>query len=340
MENTSRLRPRKRSGILRDLFTKKPLGGAGLVIIILFVLVAVFADQLAPTPLINGKFKTDVIHALQAPFESSDHVLGTDALGRDVLSYCIYGARTSVILCLSCGILSMAISVIIGTLSAVIGGWFDLIVQRLVDAWQSIPGMLIMLILVALLGNGLPQLILALSVPSGINGSRMIRSAAIAIRENGFVESAELLGARTLWIAFKHVVPNVMPLIIVGFAGSLGGTIMMESSLSFLGFGVGGSAASWGYLLTDQGRSNMFLAPWLSLIPGGLIALMVFAANMLGDALRDLLDPRLRGGVGSYSKKRLARIREKYIKKTEYNGRQYVYRTDKADMYPPTDKRR
>ncbi len=313
--------------LLLDLFTKKPLGGLGLCIMIGFVLVAIFADQLAPYPLVNGKFQTDIIHRLEPPFQSADHVFGTDALGRDLLSYCIYGARTSVILCFGCCLLSILISVVIGTISAVIGGWFDLILQRFVDAWQCIPSMLIMLILITFLGSGVPQLIIALSVPSGIGGSRMIRSAALSIRNSGYVQSAELLGSGVLRKTVRHVVPNIMPLIIVSMAGSLGGVILMEASLSFLGFGLGGSSASWGFILTEQGRANMYIAPWLSTIPGALIAIMVFAANMLGDGVRDLLDPRLKGGVGSYRSKKIGKIVEKYRRRLQRQEqkRSYVY---------------
>ncbi len=310
---------------LKDLFVKKPLAGAGLVFMLLLFLIAIFADYIAPYPMVDGAMQVDVFNKLQKPYlfmnaaerESAQallaisggtpHWLGTDTLGRDVLSYLIYGARTSIILCVSCCILSTLISVIIGTLSAVIGGWFDLIVQRFVDGWQCIPSMLMLLVIMSMLGNGVPQLIFALSVPSGIGGSRMIRSAAMSVKDAGYNKESDLLGGTVLWKTFKHVIPNILPIIIITAAGSLAGVILMESSLSFLGYGVDIGTPSWGYLISNQGKSYMYVAPWLAFAPGAAIGLTVFAANMFGDGVRDLLDPRLKGGVGSYNSQKIAR---------------------------------
>ena len=241
--------------------------------------------------------------------------LGTDNLGRDVLSYLIYGARTSVILCLAVTALSTLLSVVIGTLSAVIGGWFDLIVQRFVDAWQCIPGMLITILMMSLFGNGMLQMILVMSIPGGIGGSRMIRSAAMSVKDSGYVKAAEMMGSRLLWKSVRHVLPNTLPLIITTSAGGLGGVIMMEASMNFLGYGVSVGTPSWGYMITNQGRANMYTAPWLCLYPGILIALMVLAANLFGDSLRDVLDPRLKGGVGSYNSKKIEKLAAKADRK-------------------------
>ena len=319
------MKKRKSRPFLRDLFKKKPLAGAGLVFLLLLFVVAILADYVAPYPMVDGAMQVDVFNKLQKPYlfmnaeeraaadtllavtGGAPHWLGTDTLGRDVLSYLIYGAQTSIILCVSCCILSTLISVIIGTLSAVIGGWFDLIVQRFVDGWQCIPSMLMLLVIMSMLGNGIPQLIFALSVPSGIGGSRMIRSAAMSVKDAGYNRESDLLGGTVLWKTVKHVIPNILPIIIIAAAGSLAGVILMESSLSFLGFGVAIGTPSWGYLISNQGKSYMFVAPWLAFAPGGAIALTVFAANMFGDGVRDLLDPRLKGGVGSYDSKKIAR---------------------------------
>lgn len=310
---------------LKELFKKKPLAAASMVFLILLFLAAIFADYIAPYPMQNGAMQVDVFNKMQKPYLFMDsaeresarvlleisggvpHWLGTDTLGRDVLSYLIYGAQTSIILCVSCCVLSTLISVIIGTLSAVIGGWFDLIVQRFVDGWQCIPSMLMLLVIMSMLGNGIPQLIFALSVPSGIGGSRMIRSAAMGIKDAGYNKESDLLGGTALWKTVTHVVPNILPIIIVTAAGSLAGVILMESSLSFLGYGVAIGTPSWGYLISNQGKSYMYVAPWLAFAPGAAIALTVFAANMFGDGIRDLLDPRLKGGVGSYNSKKIAR---------------------------------
>lgn len=308
----------------------KPLGAAGLVILILLVLVAIFADVIAPVKMQAGTLPGNILYKLVKPFwmlsadeqarQTANGVvywLGTDNLGRDVLSYLIYGARTSVILCLGVTLLSTAISVLIGVTSAVVGGWFDLIVQRIVDAWQCIPGMLLSIIIMNMLGNGLLQLIIVMSVPGGIAQSRIIRSSAIAVKDSGYVKSAELLGSGLWWKTLRHVLPNTLPLIITTAAGGLGSTVMMEASLNFLGFGVAVGTPSWGYMITNQGRANMYQAPYLCLFPGICIAVMVLAANLFGDALRDEMDPRLRGGVGTYDTKKIARIAAKHLAKFE-----------------------
>lgn len=304
------VKPRKHSSpFLKELFRTKPLAGVGLVILVLLVIVALLADVLAPYPMVDGSLQVDVLHKL-APM-SLEHPLGTDTLGRDLLSYLIYGARTSVILCITCTILSTLISVLIGVTSAVIGGKFDLVLQRVVDAWQCIPSMLILLILMVLMGNGLIQLIIAIAVPGGIAGSRLVRSAAMSVKDSGYVKMSNMLGCNVVWKMWKHVIPNILPIIIINMAGSLGGVVMMEASMNFLGYGVDLNTPSWGALITSTGRMYMFKYPMLAVAPGVLIALMVFASAMFGDGVRDILDPRLKGGVGSYNAKKLRRIAER-----------------------------
>lgn len=316
---------KKSGGFLRDLFKKKPLAAAGMIFMLLLFVIAIFADYVAPYPMVDGAMQVDVFNKMQRPYlfmnatekasaqallavsGGAPHWLGTDTLGRDVLSYLIYGAQTSIILCVSCCILSTLVSVLIGTLSAVIGGWFDLIVQRFVDGWQCIPAMLMLLVIMSMLGNGIPQLIFALSIPSGIGGSRMIRSAAMSVKDAGYNKESDLLGGTVWWKTIKHVIPNILPIIIITAAGSLAGVILMEASLSFLGYGVSLGTPSWGYLISNQGKSYMYIAPWLAFAPGAAIALTVFAANMFGDGVRDILDPRLKGGVGSYDSKKIAK---------------------------------
>lgn len=301
------VKPQKhRSSFWKELFKTKPLAGIGLIILVLLVLVAVFADVIAPYPMVDGQLQVDVLHKL-API-SLQHPLGTDTLGRDLLSYLIYGARTSVILCIACTILSTVLSTLIGVTSAVLGGKFDLILQRAVDAWQCIPSMLILLILMVLMGNGLVQLIVAIAVPGGIAGSRLVRSAAMSVKDSGYMKMSNMLGSGALWKMWKHVIPNILPIIIINMAGSLGGVVMMEASLNFLGYGVDPGTPSWGALITSTGRMYMFKYPMLAVAPGVLIALMVFASAMFGDGVRDILDPRLKGGVGSYNSKKLRRI--------------------------------
>lgn len=301
-QKTVRKKPQNKAlRFLYDLFRTKKLAGIGLCILAFFILVAVFADVLAPYKLHNGVLEASVLDRLKPP--SLKHPFGTDSIGRDLFSYMIYGARTSVILAVVCTLLSTILSVVIGVTSAVLGGWFDLVLQRFVDAWQCIPSMLIMLILMSMLGNGMVQMIIVLSIPAGIAGSRMIRSAAISVKDSGYVKMSQMLGGGALWKMVRHVVPNIMPVILMSLAGSIGGVIMMEASMNFLGYGVAANTPDWGAMLTGSGRSNMYLAPWLCIIPGIAIALIVFAAAMFGDGVRDLLDPRLKGGVGSYKTK-------------------------------------
>lgn len=189
------------------------------------------------------------------------------------------------------------------------------------DGFQCIPSLLIMLMMMAVMGKGMPQLIVALSVPAGIGGARIIRSAAFSVKDSGYVKMSKLLGTKALWRAVKHVIPNTMPLIIVNMAGNLSGVIMQEASLNFLGYGVKIGTPSWGYMITNQGRANMYTAPWLSLYPGLCIMILVFGANMFGDAIRDLLDPRLQGGVGSYNTKKIKKIAARMMARRERQAR-------------------
>lgn len=298
---------------LGTLWRTKKVSFFCMVILILFILVALFADLLAPQKMVDGLLASSLIDGSKAP--SLAHPLGTDAMGRDMLSYMIYGARTSVILGVTCTIIQTLISIIIGVASATIGGKFDLILQRFIDSFQCIPPMLIMLILMSILGPGLPQMIIVLSVPAGIGGSRMIRSAAFSVKDSGYCKMSKTLGGNSVWRMIKHVVPNVMPLILMNLASSLGGVIMMEATLDYLGFGVNVNTPSWGYILTSQGRSKMYSAPWIGLAPGLAITIMVFAAAMFGDGVRDVLDPRLKGGMGSFSVEKIRKIAKKYLKK-------------------------
>ena len=326
--NESKLKKRSFWISVKDFCRKKPVGAAGLVFLIFLLLVAIFADVIAPTKMASGSLPTDIIHSLAKPALSMTsaeraearahnnlHWLGTDNLGHDVLSYLIYGCRTSVVLGICVTLLSTAISVIIGLLSAVISGWFDLIIQRIVDAWQCIPGMLITVLLMSMFVNGIPQLIIVMAVPGGIGGSRMIRSAAMAVKDSEYVKISEMFGSGVIWKTVKHVLPNTLPLIITSAAGGLGGVVMMEAAMNFLGYGVAIGTPSWGYMITNQGRANMYTAPWLSLYPGILIMLMVLAANLFGDALRDVMDPRLKGGVGSYNSEKIKKLAAKQLKK-------------------------
>jgi peptide/nickel transport system permease protein len=288
----------KRRPFLVDLFIRlwkeKPLGTVGLAIVLILLFTGIFADWLAPYPI----SKIDLFNSL-AP-SSAQHWLGTDQMGRDLLSRIIYGARVSVIIGLSASLLSTVVSIIIGALSALIGGIFDLVVQRFVDAFLCIPGMLILLIMMSILGNGTAQAIMVIGIPMGIGGSRMIRSAVFAIKENTYVEAGRAIGSSTWSMLIRHIIPNIMPVIIIGFSMMIGGAILMEASLSFLGYGVSLGVPSWGNMLSREGRIYMEIAPTLALWPGLALTLVVFGTNVFGDAMRDLLDPKLKGGLGLY----------------------------------------
>jgi peptide/nickel transport system permease protein len=276
------------------LVKEKPLGTIGGVIVLILLLTGVFADFLAP----YGYNVMDMAARLTGP--SAAHLLGTDNVGRDLFSRIIYGARISMYVGFGVTILSTLISVTIGIISGFLGGKVDMIIQRFVDAWMCIPGLFLILTVMALLGPGLVQVILVLGVSGAVGGSRVVRSAVIGIKGNVYVEAARAVGVPVKRILIRHILPNIMAVIIISFTVHIGAAILTEASLSFLGFGIPPPMPSWGGMLSGSGRRYMLIAPWMCLWPGLALALVVYGINMLGDALRDLLDPRLRGGLGRY----------------------------------------
>ena len=290
---------KKRRSFFADLairFVKeKPLGTIGAVIVILLLFVGIFADWLAP----YGYNETFVGGKLEAP--SSTFWFGTDNVGRDLLSRIVYGARVSMFVGLGISGLGTAISTIIGMISGFAGGKTDIIIQRFVDAWVCFPGLFVMLTFLALVGAGLTQVILVLGIQGGIGGSRLARSAVIGIKSNTYVEAARAIGCPTTKILIRHILPNIMAPLIIMFTMGLGGAILAESSISFIGYGIPPPTPSWGGMLSGNSRRYMIQAPWMAIFPGLALSIVVYGANMFGDALRDLLDPRLRGGLGRYS---------------------------------------
>ncbi|MBA7712613.1 Glutathione transport system permease protein GsiD [subsurface metagenome] len=281
-------------GFLIRLVKEKPLGTVGLVIILLLLLTGIFADFLAP----YGMNENHTDDMLAAP--SAQYWLGTDNLGRDILSRVIFGARISMIVGLAAAALTTTISTIIGMVSGYLGGKFDLVVQRFVDAVMSFPLLILLLVLITVIGPGMWQVIIVIGVCWGIVGSRMLRSATIGVKENVYVAAAVAIGCPTTRILTRHILPNIMAPIIIDFSMNVPHVIITEASLSFLGFGIPPPAPSWGGMLSGSGRSYMFLAPWMVIWSGLALAIVVYGVNMFGDALRDLLDPRLRGGAGRY----------------------------------------
>ena len=221
--------------------------------------------------------------------------MGTDNLSRDMWSRVVYGARISVTVGFATIAIGTLVAAAVGISSAYVGGTYDIVVQRIVDAWMSFPYLVIILSLMAVLGPGLLNLILTLSLLIAAGGARVIRGAALSVMQNTYVEAARALGAGHLRIMVRYLLPNVAATIIILATIGLGAAILAESALSFLGFGVPPPYPSWGAMLSGSGRSFMYRAPWMAIWPGLAISLAVFGFNMLGDALRDVLDPRLRG---------------------------------------------
>ncbi len=290
---------RKPRGFFTDLLVRlvreKPLGAFGGGIFLLLLIVGIFADFIA----IDGVNVIHIVDRFKPP--SSEHWMGTDQLGRDIYSRIVHGAQLSVIVAVSATTLSIIISVFLGLTTGFFGGRFDMIVQRFVDAWMSFPDLIILIVAVSVLGPGIWQVVFVLGLLYGIAGSRIIRGAVISVRENVYVQATQSIGTPTWRVLMKHILPNVMAPIIVLFTTRLAAVILAESGLSFLGLGIPPPAPSWGGMLSLEGRSYMFQAPWLAIIPGVAITVVVYGINVFGDALRDLLDPRLRGGGTSYS---------------------------------------
>ena len=195
----------------------------------------------------------------------------------------------------SVALLSILISIFLGVLSGYFGGKLDMVLQRLVDAWMSFPDLVVVIVAVSVLGPGKIQIILILSLLYGIAGSRIIRGAVMGVRENDYVKAADSIGVSTTMIMMRHIIPNILAPVSVLFTTRLAATILVEAALSFLGLGVPPPEPSWGSMLSFEGRSYMFQAPWLAIIPGIVITIVVYNINMFGDAIRDLLDPRMRG---------------------------------------------
>ena len=276
------------------LVREQPLGAAGGIVILLLVLVSIFADSLAP-------YRYEEIHLrdrLQAP--TAAYLLGTDHVGRDLLSRLIHGARLSLTVGLAATVLTVVVAVLIGGTTGFIGGRLDLVTQRFVDAWMAFPGLLLLLTIMSIAGRGMLQIIIVLGVSGGIPASRVVRGAVLGVKENAYFQAAQAIGSSRRRSLLRHVLPNIAAPIIIIFSINVGGVIMSEAALSFLGFGLPPDIPSWGGMLSREGRQYMEIAPHLALWPGLCLTVVVYSLNMFGDAVRDLLDPRLRGRLGRY----------------------------------------
>ena len=280
---------RGNSGFARRLAREKPLGAIGGLIFLLFLFCGVFADFLAP----YGINDTDLQHRLESP--SWAFPFGTDHLGRDVFSRILYGAQLSMIVSFLAAGLATVVSIVLGLASGYFGGKVDMLIQRFVDAWMTFPDLVLLIVVVSVVGTGVPQIVIILGLLYGIAGSRIVRGSVITVKENMYTHAAQSMGARDFHILRRHILPNVMPVVIVLFTTRIGAVILAEAGLSFLGLGVPPPAPTWGSMLSGSGRTYMYLGPWLALAPGLCLTLVVFSINIYGDALRDLLDPRMRG---------------------------------------------
>ena len=267
----------------------KPVGAVSAVVIVVMVLSGVFADFISPF----DPLEAHVRDRLQGP--SLTYWMGTDNLGRDVFSRVVHGARISLLIAIPAVILGVGAGSIIGIISGYLGGWFDLLVQRVLDASQAIPSLILALAVIAVLGAGIDKVIYVIAFIAVPWNGRVVRGSVLSIKENQYIDAARSVGAGNLRIMFRHILPNVVAPILVLVSVLLGAAIIIEASLSFLGLGVPPPAPSWGGMLSSEGRAHMERAPTLALFPGLAISVVVLAFNLLGDTLRDIWDPRLRG---------------------------------------------
>ena len=271
-----------------DFIRRRPLGAIGAAVILLMFAAALAAPLIAPYDPVQVDFA-----AMLAP-PSSEHWLGTDSFGRDVLSRLIYGSQTALIVGFGASLLGATIGALIGVASAYFGGRIDLFLQRIMDVLLSFPLIILALALVAILGNSIPNLIVAIMIPMVPRCALVIRSSALSIREMPYVDAARAAGFGHSRIILRHMMPNVMASYLVMLTAFLGQAILLEASLSFLGLGVQEPLPAWGLMLRGAAVEFAETAPWMAIFPGVAISLAVFAFNLFGDSLRDALDPRLR----------------------------------------------
>lgn len=272
---------------MKRMASNNKLAVFSAILIVVFILLALLAPVLTP----YGLEEMDLMARLSPP--SAKHLLGTDELGRDVLTRLLYGARVSLAVGIIPTIVSMVIGAFIGMISGYVGGMVDTVLMRLADVVLSFPSLLLAMVIMYTLGDGISSIFIALAVTNWASVARVIRSETLSLREAEYVEAARSMGVKDFTIIVRHVLPNCIPSLIVLFTLNVPSAILSESSLSFLGIGVQLPNSSWG-LMVNLGRSYLYDAPWLSLVPSAAIMLVVLAFNFLGDGLRDVLDPHLK----------------------------------------------
>ncbi|HLF48586.1 MAG TPA: ABC transporter permease [Methylomirabilota bacterium] len=275
-------------GTVLDFARRRPLGAAGAAVVIFLILLALSANLVAP----YNPVAVDFGSMLSRP--GAAHWLGTDAFGRDVLTRLIYGSRTALMVGFGAAVVGSTIGAILGVGSAFFGGRVDLYLQRFMDIFIAFPLIILALAIVAILGNALPNLIVAITIPMIPRCALVIRSTALSIREMPYVDAARTAGFSNARIIMRHMLPNVMAPYLIMLTAFLGQAILLESSLSFLGLGVQEPTAAWGLMLRGAAVDFAESAPWMAVFPGLAISLAVFAFNLFGDSLRDALDPKLR----------------------------------------------
>ena len=270
---------------------KNPLTFFSFFVLSILLILAIFPSQIAPMDPQKANYD-----ALRSP-PSRDHIMGTDYAGRDIASRVIYGVRTTLIIAFSAVILSKTIGFAWGVASGYFGGWFDLVTERIVEVMLSIPGLILALLLLAGLGSGKITVIIAIAV-GGIAGTvRIIRSAVLSIKNMAYVEAAKAMGVHPIIIIFRHIAPQcIAPLLVVASA-SLGGAIFAEAALSFLGLGITPNEPTWGSMMAVVAENYLRPLWWIAVFPGIALTLTIMAFNLIGDELRDRLDPRLKGEI-------------------------------------------
>src|SRR5580765_7152527 len=271
-----------------EFFRRQPVGSIGMALVLIFGLAGIFADWLAP----YNPTSNDFAAMTEAP--SWAHWLGTDQLGRDLLSRILFGARTAFIVGLTAAIIGGVSGLVLGVGSAYFGGKLDLWLQRLLDIVMAFPLIIMALAVVSIFGTGVQNVIIAITIPLIPRCARVVRSSALAIREIPYVDAARACGYGHMRIILRHMVPNVMAPFLIMLTAFVGQAILAEASLSYLGLGVQEPTAAWGLILQGGAEEYASTAPWIAIFPGVAIALTVFGFSLFGDALRDAIDPKLR----------------------------------------------
>jgi len=274
---------------VRKFMRSQPLATFGAVTLLLALGLAVVGPWIAP----KDPYSTSILNALQEP--GSDHWFGTDNLGRDVFSRVLVATRFSLLLGVAATAVGIVAATILGLVTGYVGGSFDMVVQRLVDAAMGIPFILFLLMIVTMIGPSFVSIAFVIGFYNGVTNSRVVRGSVLGVKQEMYIEAARSVGVAPVRILTHHVLPNVMATIIIITSLSLGASVLAESALSFLGYGVPPPDPTWGQMMGAEARNYVTRGPWMAIFPGIALSVVVFSINVLGDGLRDALDPRLRG---------------------------------------------